>query len=108
MEALLEAADAGEELEETAPPTTPLQDKASMLKPATAEASEEGGSGDGDEDEAEDQKNGDGSDSDDDGTFTLFICRVVQRNSGPRQKNLLHLYHDLSAVKSHLVPPYSG
>jgi len=36
------------------------------LKPATAEASEEGGSGDGDEDEAEDQKNGDGSDSDDD------------------------------------------
>lgn len=69
MDALLEAADADVELETeniVKEPTTPLQEKASLLKPATASASEENGSGDGDDDEADGKENGDGSDSDDD------------------------------------------
>ena len=87
MDALLEAADADVELETeniVKEPTTPLQEKASLLKPATASASEENGSGDGDDDEADGKENGDGSDSDDDGTllpsmnsylFPIFLLR---------------------------------
>lgn len=68
MDALLEAADAGEQIDAEIKPSTPLQEKPSLTKPASAAATiEEGGSGDGDEDDADGKDNGDGSDSDDDG-----------------------------------------
>lgn len=67
MDALLEAADAGEQIDAEIKPSTPLQEKPSLTKPASAAATiEEGGSGDGDEDDADGKDNGDGSDSDDD------------------------------------------
>ena len=80
MDALLEAADAGEQIDAEIKPSTPLQEKPSLTKPASAAATiEEGGSGDGDEDDADGKDNGDGSDSDDDGKVALIFLHRIER-----------------------------